>query len=71
VTGPIPPGVTVTGRPSDAELAALTGVLMALAAAPASDEPAPSETPGWRSRSRQLRLPPTPGRGAWKASVRP
>ena len=61
----------VTGRPSDAELAALTAVLLALAAAPGTEQATLPTPPGWRSRSRQLRLPPTPGRGAWRASVRP
>ena len=65
--------IVVRGHPSNEELAALSAALMALlsAAADQPDEaPRPVSSQGWRSRSRQLRLRPSPGHGAWKASVR-
>ncbi len=52
----------------------LTGVLIALrtqADAAASDTDETGRRPaGWTSRRNQLRLPPTPGPGAWRASSR-
>jgi hypothetical protein len=63
--------ITVTGRPSAAELAALTAVLLALrgaSAEPTDDAPA-GRPSGWLSRTRRLRLPPAPGPGAWRAGL--
>ncbi len=60
------------GHPRDVELAALSAARLTLRNAP-PDQPDEAPTPttqGWRSRSRQLRLRPSPGHGAWKASVR-
>ena len=53
-------------------LSALSAALLTLlnAAADQPDEAPTPTTQGWRSRSRQLRLRPSPGHGAWKASVR-
>jgi len=67
-----PEATIVHGHPSDVELAALSAALLTLlnAAADQPDEAPTPTTQGWRSRSRQLRLRPSPGHGAWKASVR-
>ena len=64
--------IIVRGHPSDAELAALTGVLIALRAQAdaAPDDASDRPTQGWTSRRQQLRLPPAPGPGAWRASSR-
>ena len=59
----------VRGGPSDAELAALTAVLLALRGATASEHP-PRPSGSWRSRRRALRLRPVPGLGAWRAAAR-
>ena len=57
----------VRGNPDDTELAVLTAVVSALAAAPApSDEPA---TPSQWGKP-QLRQPLTPGPSAWRYSLR-
>jgi len=71
---PRPQSIIVRGHPDDVQLAALSAALMALAAAAAEqpdESPARTTPQGWRSRSRQLRIRPAPGSGAWKASVRP
>ncbi|MFT4217667.1 MAG: acyl-CoA carboxylase epsilon subunit [Micropruina sp.] len=66
MTGPI----VVRGRPSDAELAALTAVLLA-AATKADDQPAPARPQvTWGSPRDRLQLPPTPGPHAWRTSFR-
>ncbi|WP_415086052.1 acyl-CoA carboxylase epsilon subunit, partial [Micropruina sp.] len=58
MTGPI----VVRGRPSDAELAALTAVLLALGTDAGDDEPTPPRpATGWASPRSRLRLPPAPG----------
>lgn len=63
--------IVVRGRPSAVELAALTGVLAALASGGSDTEDDAAPAPqGWRSRRRQLRIPPSPGPGAWRASSR-
>jgi hypothetical protein len=59
----------VRGAPTDEELAALTVVLAARAAAPA--EPAAQPRSEWRDRASLLRRPLHPGPGAWRASARP
>ncbi|MFT3861779.1 acyl-CoA carboxylase subunit epsilon [Micropruina sp.] len=72
MTGPAAP-IVVHGHPSESELAALTAVLLGLrvaATTTASNDPQPPPS-AWRSRSRQLRLPPRPGPGAWRASAWP
>lgn len=59
----------VRGTPDDYELAALTGVVTALAGrAPAADE-TPRRS-AWGSRAAMVRRPLIPGRGAWTAAVR-
>ncbi|MFR9731148.1 acyl-CoA carboxylase epsilon subunit [Saccharopolyspora sp. MS10] len=65
----------VRGAPTDAELAALTATLAALATAgpaPAAEEPVSR----WSSRDDRLRRGPAqsaprPGPGAWRYSTRP
>lgn len=57
----------VRGDPDDAELAALTVVLAAAAAAPES-APAPERRSRWADRARLLHHAPHPGDGAWRAS---
>ncbi|WP_028647386.1 acyl-CoA carboxylase subunit epsilon [Nocardiopsis sp. CNT312] len=61
----------VRGTPSEEEIAALTAVLAARAAARART-PEETERPasGWRDRSRLLRAPLRPGPGAWRLSTR-
>lgn len=57
----------VRGAPDDTELAVLTAVVSALAAAPvAADEPVVQSRWG----APQLRRPPRPGPGAWRFSFR-
>ncbi|MGH3648437.1 MAG: acyl-CoA carboxylase epsilon subunit [Micromonosporaceae bacterium] len=60
----------VRGAPTDEELAALTVVVAARAAAGGAEAPAtaPSE---WRNRAALVRKPLHPGPGAWRASARP
>ncbi|MDQ1678551.1 MAG: hypothetical protein QOC93_3695 [Actinomycetota bacterium] len=59
----------VRGTPDDAELAALTAVVLSLAAA-GSD--APPEPPSlWRDRGALVHAPLVAGRGAWRASALP
>ena len=61
-----------SGRPSDAELAALTAVLVALQRArPAPHAPVASTLAGgWRSYWHTVRTPLVPGREAWRSSFR-
>ena len=59
----------VRGEPTDAELAALTVVLAAVAAAPA--EPAPRPYSAWNDPAARLRRPLPTGPGAWRASAWP
>jgi hypothetical protein len=58
----------VRGTPTDAELAALTVVL--LAAAPPADAPAP-EPSAWNDRAAGMRRPLPVGPGAWRTSTWP
>ncbi|WP_159945636.1 MULTISPECIES: acyl-CoA carboxylase subunit epsilon [unclassified Nocardiopsis] len=63
--------VVVRGEPTAEEIAVLTAVLSARAAA-ARSAPAtePARPSGWRDRSRALRGPLRPGPGAWRLSTR-
>ena len=58
----------VRGEPTAEQLAALTAVIAARAAADAGDEPAPV-APLWGRP--QLRAPLSPAPGAWRASALP
>ena len=59
----------VRGTPDDAELAALTAVVLSLAASvPGGPPPTPSL---WRDRSAPVHAPLVAGRGAWRASALP
>ncbi|KZB82265.1 acyl-CoA carboxylase subunit epsilon [Amycolatopsis regifaucium] len=60
----------VRGNPSDAELAALTAVVVAVAGARAP-EPAPKRQSWWADKASLVRAPLAPGEGAWKASALP
>ncbi|MFE3458990.1 acyl-CoA carboxylase subunit epsilon [Nocardiopsis aegyptia] len=65
--------VVVRGEPTAEELAALTAVLSARAAAARAAAEAPVPTApasGWRDRSRGLRTRLYPGPGAWRRSLR-
>ena len=59
----------VRGTPTDAELAALTVVLLAAASTPA-DAP-PPEPSAWNDRAARMRRPLPVGPGAWRMSVGP
>jgi hypothetical protein len=59
----------VSGQPTPEETAAVTVVLTVLLSQPAPEaRPVPTQ---WSARSRFLRAPVTPGRGAWRASALP
>ncbi len=60
----------VRGTPTDEELAALTVVLAALAAAPRPG-PRPAPTTAWNDPRARLRRPLRAGPGAWRASTWP
>jgi Xaa-Pro aminopeptidase len=60
----------VRGEPTAEELAALTVVLTARAAAAAAPKPGAPRSE-WRDRASLLRRPLHPGPGAWRASARP
>ncbi|WP_049577265.1 acyl-CoA carboxylase subunit epsilon [Nocardiopsis sp. SBT366] len=65
--------VVVRGEPTEEEIAVLTAVLTARAAAARAGSEAPeSERPasGWRDHAHHLRVPPRPGPGAWRLSTR-
>jgi hypothetical protein len=57
----------VRGEPSDAEVAALTVVLAAVAAG-ATASPCPRVVDRWSDPAARLRVPLHPGPGAWRAS---
>jgi hypothetical protein len=59
----------IRGTPDDAELAALTAVVLALSGGGA-DAPAPPPSL-WRSRAALVHAPLVAGRGAWRASALP
>jgi hypothetical protein len=60
----------VRGTPDDAELAALTTVVLGLASAPAP-EPTPPVRSRWADRAALVRQPLRPGPGAWRAAGLP
>ena len=61
-----------SGHPTDAELAALTAVLVALQRARPAPHPPVASTlaGGWRSYWHTVRTPLVPGREAWRSSFR-
>ncbi|MFD2422110.1 acyl-CoA carboxylase subunit epsilon [Amycolatopsis pigmentata] len=62
----------VRGNPDDAELAALTVVLAAVAAESARRAPErPRRRSWWADRAAMVRRPLHPGEGAWRASSLP
>ena len=60
----------VHGEPTDAELAALTVVLAAVAAAP-RPQAQPDVRTAWNDPAARLRRPLTVGPGAWRTSTWP
>ena len=68
----VPALSVVRGRPTDAELAALIGALLA-ALSPGAAEAAPTPAPRsqWADRSPGWQGLPRPGPSSWRASVRP
>ena len=60
----------VRGEPDDAELVALTAVVLSAASAP-RPEPAEPQHSAWASRSSSLRGTLPHGPGAWRASGLP
>ncbi|WP_181771666.1 acyl-CoA carboxylase epsilon subunit [Amycolatopsis pittospori] len=60
----------VRGNPSDAEVAALTAVVAAVAGSRAP-EPAPKRDSWWADKAALVRAPLAPGDGAWRASALP
>ncbi|GAA1459027.1 acyl-CoA carboxylase subunit epsilon [Nocardiopsis exhalans] len=63
----------VRGEPTEEEIAVLTALLTARAAAAraAAEAPGPERpVSGWRGRSRGMRTPLRPGPGAWRLSTR-
>ena len=61
----------VRGEPTDAELAALTVVIAAVAAADSPTPERPQEVNRWSDPATRLRTPLHPGRGAWRAHTWP
>ena len=59
----------VRGEPDDAELAALTAVVLSVTAAATEPEPAPRSR--WADRAALVRRPMVAGPGAWRASGLP
>jgi len=62
--------IHIRGEPSDAELAALIAVLVALTNAAAA-EPLVPRRAAWADPVYRLRAPLHPGPGAWRASALP
>jgi hypothetical protein len=60
----------VRGEPDDAELAALTAVVLSVAAAAAAT-PEPASRSRWADRAALVRRPTASGPGAWRASGLP
>ncbi|MEO6700190.1 MAG: acyl-CoA carboxylase subunit epsilon [Jatrophihabitantaceae bacterium] len=58
----------VSGNPDPAEIAAVTAVLVAVAAARTERQPAPVGN-AWGELALRLRRPPVAGPGAWQHSV--
>ncbi|HEV2377174.1 MAG TPA: acyl-CoA carboxylase subunit epsilon [Streptosporangiaceae bacterium] len=75
MTGPEPLFSVMAGQPTPEELAALTVVLARVLAARSAAAQAASYSgtkPGhWADRSHLLRVPLTPGPGAWRRSALP
>ncbi|WP_129667887.1 acyl-CoA carboxylase subunit epsilon [Phytoactinopolyspora endophytica] len=61
----------VKGEPTDEELAALTAVVSAKAAAAASADTESEQPSTWAAYWRTVRTPLRPGPGAWRASALP
>jgi hypothetical protein len=59
----------VRGNPDDAELAALTAAVVALAAAGAEKKTEPKTRSRWSDRGALVRVPLRHGPGAWRASA--
>ncbi|HJQ03387.1 MAG TPA: acyl-CoA carboxylase subunit epsilon [Jatrophihabitans sp.] len=57
----------VAGNPTDAELAAVTAVLLSRAAGTGTADP-PTRPTGWSDLSLRLRQPPPAGPDAWRNS---
>jgi Acyl-CoA carboxylase epsilon subunit len=72
MTEPEPLLRVVRGQPTDEEAAALAVVLAAkLAARPAPCHAGRAAVGGWADRARAMRVPLTPGPGAWRNAGRP
>jgi hypothetical protein len=61
----------VQGSPDDAELAALTAVVLAVAARSTTPPPAQPARSLWANRADLVRRPLHPGPGAWRAAGLP
>ncbi|NED99736.1 acyl-CoA carboxylase subunit epsilon [Phytoactinopolyspora halotolerans] len=61
----------VKGEPTDEEVAALTAVLAAKAAAVSPADASRARPSTWAAYWRTVRTPPRPGPGAWRASALP
>lgn len=61
----------VRGKPSDEELAALTVVLAKMLTAAATAVHPAGARSAWADPAYRLRIPPHPGPGAWRTSLRP
>jgi Acyl-CoA carboxylase epsilon subunit len=68
-SAPVPLLAVTRGVPTPDELAALVIVLASRATEPASGGDARRSS--WSAKSRMLRVPVRPGRGAWRASALP
>ncbi|MGB3257136.1 MAG: acyl-CoA carboxylase subunit epsilon [Ornithinimicrobium sp.] len=64
------PSVTISGRPTRAETAAVV-VVLSMMSPPESASPAPRSHSLWNSRGRAARPRLSPGPGAWQGSVSP
>jgi len=74
-TAPVPVLAVTRGRPTDAELAAVTAVLLAATAAAAAAASARTahrpRPPLWAAGHGVRSAPPSPGPHAWRASALP
>jgi hypothetical protein len=61
----------VRGEPDDAELAALTAVVLGVATVAAAATPKPAPRSRWADRAALVRRPLPAGPGAWRASGLP
>ena len=68
MSGEVPFLRVVRGEPDDAELAALTAAVAALAAA-GGDRAEPKARSRWSDRGAMMRVPLRHGPGAWRASA--